>query len=52
MRSRTSFTIGWTDLDGSLRTGESPLLNEDEWVYFCPPSDGIGGSRGLSLPPV
>jgi hypothetical protein len=42
MRSRASFTIGWTDFDGSLRTGESTLLNKNGSVYLCLLSDGIG----------
>jgi hypothetical protein len=53
MRSRASFTIGLTDLDGLLRTGESTLLNKGGYVYLCLLSDGIGGAgRGLSLPLV
>jgi hypothetical protein len=46
MTSRASFTIGWTDLDGSLRTGERTLLNKDGSVYLCSVSDGIGGRPG------
>jgi hypothetical protein len=52
MRSMASFTIGWTDLDGSLRTGESTLLNKDGSVYLCLLSDGIGAGAGDFLPPV
>jgi hypothetical protein len=52
MRSRPSFTIGWTDLDGPLRTGESTLLNKDGSVYFCLLSDGIGGGTGDFLYPL
>jgi hypothetical protein len=52
MRSRASFTIGWTDLDGSLRTGESTLLNKDGSAYLCLLNNEIGGGPGLSLPPV
>jgi hypothetical protein len=52
MRSRASFTIGWTDLDGSLRTGESTLLNKDGSVYLGLLSDGIGEGVGGFLYPL
>jgi hypothetical protein len=44
--SRASFTIGRTDLDGPLRTGESTLLKKDGSVYLCLLSEGIGGGTG------
>jgi hypothetical protein len=47
MRSRASFTIGWTVLDGLLRTGESTLLNKYEsiYVYWVTESEGAGDCR-------
>jgi hypothetical protein len=51
MRFRTSCTIGRTDLDGSLRTGESTLLNKEGSVYLCLLSDGIGGGQGFFFTP-
>jgi hypothetical protein len=50
MRSRAFFTIGWIDLDGSLRMGESTLLNKDGSVYLCLLSDGIAAGRRLFYP--
>jgi hypothetical protein len=51
MRSRASFTIEWTNWDGSLRTGESTLLNKDGSAYLCLLSGGIGGGQGTSFTP-
>jgi hypothetical protein len=51
MRSRASFTIGWTNLDGSLRARESTLLNKDGYVYLCRLSDGIGRGPGTVFIP-
>jgi hypothetical protein len=36
-----------TDLDGSLRTGESTFLNKDGSIYLCLLSDRIGGGPGI-----
>jgi hypothetical protein len=52
MRSRAPFPIGWTDLDASLRTGESTLLNKDGPVYLCVLSNGIGGATAGFLYPL
>jgi hypothetical protein len=50
MRSRASFTIGWTDLNGSLRTGESRLLNKDDlFIYVYWVTESAWGRR-LSFP--
>jgi hypothetical protein len=51
IRSRASFIIGWTDLDGSLRTAESTFLNKDGSVYLCLLSDGIGEGPGTFFTP-
>jgi hypothetical protein len=51
MRSRASFIIGWTDLDGSLRTGEGTLLKKEGSICLCLLSDGIGGGPGTSFTP-
>jgi hypothetical protein len=50
MRSRASFTIGRTNLDGSLRTGESTLLNKDGSCDLCLLNDGIGGAGNFLYP--
>jgi hypothetical protein len=44
-----SVSHNWrTELDGSLRTGKSTLLNKDGHVYLCLLSDGIRGGRVLA----
>jgi hypothetical protein len=52
MRSRASFAIRWTDLDGSLRTGDSAWLNKDGSVYLCLLSNEIRGGAGDFLYPL
>jgi hypothetical protein len=52
MRSRASSAIRWTELDGSLRTGESTLLNKGGSVYLCLLSNEIGTGAGDFLYPL